>query len=98
MKRVCNGCILAARKRGMDDCPFCRTPWPKEDSQVLAMTKKRADAGDPEAIYHLGTIYYFGQHGLEQDVVRTFELWERAAELGHKNSHYNLGVLYCEGT
>ena len=23
MKKVCKGCTLAARKRGMKDCPFC---------------------------------------------------------------------------
>ena len=27
MKTVCNGCMLAARQRGIgDNCPFCRTP------------------------------------------------------------------------
>ena len=24
MKEVCKGCIFAARRRGMEDCPFCR--------------------------------------------------------------------------
>ena len=60
MKLVCNGCILAAVKRGMRDCPFCRTPRPKEDSQVLAMVQKRVAVGDPMAIYHLGDKYVVG--------------------------------------
>ena len=47
MKKVCNGCILATEKRGMFDCPFCRAPLPKDDSQGLAMARKRVDAGDP---------------------------------------------------
>ena len=34
-KKLCNGCILAALKRNMRDCPFCRTPRPKK-SQSLA--------------------------------------------------------------
>ena len=25
MKNICNGCNVAAQKRGMIDCPFCRT-------------------------------------------------------------------------
>jgi len=36
MKRVCNGCILAARKRGLRGCPFCRTPTPHDDASALA--------------------------------------------------------------
>ena len=46
MKIVCNGCILASEKRGLEDCPFCRAPWPEDDSQSLAMIRKRVDAGD----------------------------------------------------
>ena len=50
MKKVCSGCILAAAKRGMRDCPFCRTPTARTDSQVLAMIRKRVGAGDPVAM------------------------------------------------
>ncbi|EJK77426.1 hypothetical protein THAOC_00745 [Thalassiosira oceanica] len=97
MKRVCNGCVLAAGKRGMWDCPFCRTTPSETDSQVLAMVQARADKGDPEAIYFLGSDYERGKHGLEKDVTRAVELYERAAELGVKEAHYNLGVLYDTG-
>ncbi|EJK48274.1 hypothetical protein THAOC_32946, partial [Thalassiosira oceanica] len=96
MKRVCNGCILAARKRGMRDCPFCRASTPDE-SQALAMIQKRVAAGDPMATWHLGTKYRFGEYGLQKDTSRAVELYERAAELGVKGAHYNLGVLYDEG-
>ena len=94
MKKACDGCIIAAEKRGMRDCPFCRTPPPTEDSQVLAMIQKRADAGDPVAIWHLGTQYRFGNCGLEKDVTRAVELWEHAAEVGLKEAHFSLGCLY----
>ena len=96
LKLVCNGCFLAGRKRGMNDCPFCRTPTPDE-SQGLALIRKRVDAGDPVAIYHLGTKFCFGELGLEKDTTRAVELWERAAELGVKDAHYSLGFLYDEG-
>ena len=62
------------------------------------MTQKRVDAGDPVAIYFLGIQHEYGEHGLEKDVARAFELYERAAELGVIDAHYNLGVLYDEGT
>jgi len=97
MKRVCNGCILAAGKRGMRDCPFCRASRPDEE-QILAMIRKRVAAGDPMATWNLGAKYHFGQYGLEKDVTRATELYERAAQLGVSDAHYNLGVTYDEGT
>ncbi|EJK66638.1 hypothetical protein THAOC_12427 [Thalassiosira oceanica] len=97
MKRVCKGCLLAARKRGMRDCPFCRTPTPDE-SQTLAMVRKRVAAGDPVAICVLGTKYFFGKYGLKKDdVTRAAELYERAAKLGVKEAHFNLACLYANG-
>ena len=77
MKEVCNGCVLAAVKRGMSDCPFCRTTRP-DKSQVLAMVRKRVDAGDPVAIWFLGSKYRFGEYGLEKDFTRAVDLYERA--------------------
>ena len=50
------------------------------------------------AIYYLGTQYDYGQYGLEKDVTRAVELYERAAELGVKDAHFNLGCLYDKGT
>ena len=97
VKKLCNGCVLAARKRGMRDCPFCRAPAPHE-SQALAMIQKRVDAGDPVAIYYLGEQYRFGLYGLNKDMTMVVELYERAAELGVKDAHYNLACLYREGT
>ena len=97
MKKVCNGCIAAAIKRGMRDCPFCRASVPNE-SQALAMIQKRVDAGDPVAIFDLGALHAQGQYGLEKDVTRAVELYEHAAEIGVIDAHYNLGCLYREGT
>ena len=97
MKEVCNGCTLAARKRGIRDCAFCRTPV-QESSETLAMVRKRVDAGDPVAIYFLGDQYEYGDYGLEQDMMKAVELYERAAELGLKEAHFSLGLLYDIGT
>ena len=62
------------------------------------MVRKRVDAGDPVAIWHLGNKYCFGQHGLVKDTTRAAELYERAAELGAIDAHYNLGCMYDKGT
>ncbi|EJK44602.1 hypothetical protein THAOC_36846, partial [Thalassiosira oceanica] len=70
---------------------------PPKKSQTLAMIQKRVAAGDPVAIWHLGAKYRFGANGLEKDVTRAVELYDRAAELGVKDAHFNLGVLYAKG-
>ncbi|EJK56063.1 hypothetical protein THAOC_24118 [Thalassiosira oceanica] len=95
MKLVCDGCTFAARKRGMWDCPFCRTPTPDKE-QALAMIQKRADKGDPVAMYNLGTKYHFGQYGLVKDVTRAVELYERAAELGEVEKDMAKAIRHYE--
>ena len=97
MTKVCKGCIFAARKRGMHDCPFCRAPTP-DYSEAIAMVQKRVDADDPVAIWYLGLQYRTGGFGLEKDVTRAIELYERAAELGVNEAHYGLGCVYNEGS
>ena len=96
LKLMCNGCLLAARKRDILDCPFCRSPSPKK-GQTLAMVRKRADAGDPMAMCTLGNNYRLGDYGLERDATRAVDLLERAAELGVKEAHCTLGYIYDEG-
>ena len=62
------------------------------------MIRNRVDAGDRVAIHHLGNEYEYGQYWVEKDVTRAAELYERAAELGVNEAHYELGCLYREGT
>ncbi|EJK61582.1 hypothetical protein THAOC_17902, partial [Thalassiosira oceanica] len=98
MKRVCDGCILASRQRGMGSmCAFCRTPTPDSDAAVLALIKKRADAKDPVAVESLASAYDEGDYGLQQDTSRAIELRTEAARLGDLNAHFNLGCIYDEG-
>ena len=98
VKRLCRGCEMAAIRRGMFDCPFCRSPRSNGDPEShLALVQKRVDAKDPEAIAFLADKHYFGLLGLEKDVPRAIELWTEAAERGLTDAHYSLGKIYCEG-
>ena len=98
MKRVCNGCFLAAQQRGVyGSCPFCRTPLPADNASMLAMVHQRVDKGDAEAISFLGEKYFHGLLGLTKDVPRAIELWTQAAELGSLDAHSNLGDSYYNG-
>ena len=98
MKAVCDGCILAARQRGIyGRCPFCRTPFTHDDASKMAMVQKRVEKGDAEAIKLLGAMYYCGDLGLARDVTRAIELWTEAAELGSIDAHYHLGRVHYNG-
>ena len=98
MKRLCNGCILAASLRGMNDiCEFCRTPLPTDEASELAMVHQRVGKGDAEAIFFLGDKYFHGLLGLAKDVPRAIELWTEAAELGSLDAHHELGAVHYTG-
>ena len=95
MKRVCNGCALAAQRRGMNNnCPFCRTPLPNDNVARLASIQERVGKGGDEAMVLLGDLHFCGDLGLIKDVTRAKELWTEAAELGSSQAHYNLGLLF----
>jgi len=98
MKRVCDGCIYAAKKGGLGKrCPFCRILAPDNDAEMVEMMQKRVDAKDPAAIDHLGDLCYNGMFGLEKDESRGIKLWSEAAELGMTKAHFNLGTLFFYG-
>ena len=98
MKRVCNGCILAASQRGIHDiCEFCRTPLKNDGASTVAMIQKRVNKGDAAATNHLGNKYFHGQLGLATHVPRAIELWAEAAELGSIDAQCQLGMVYYTG-
>ncbi|EJK43784.1 hypothetical protein THAOC_37737 [Thalassiosira oceanica] len=97
MKRICNGCDLAAEERSMFDCPFCRTPYPGNEANALAMIQTRVEKKDPTAINYLGKKYFFGDLGLQKDMGKVIELWTEAVELGSIEALYNLGIVYDTG-
>ena len=100
MKRVCNGCDLAAQRRGMFDCAFCRTPKPygeNDAAQALGLVQARVEKNDPAAICFLGDKYLNSQLGLRKDVSRAVELYTEASALGSMKAHYNLGCLFIYG-
>ena len=69
-----------------------------DDEAQLERIQNRVNANDPEAIYKLGLCCRNGDHGLEKDVSRAVELFERAAELGLKVAHFDLGHTFNEHT
>jgi len=98
LKRVCHGCDLAAQKRGMSDCAFCRTPTP-DAATSLRMIQKRVKKKDPAAMCNLGKEYFNGggHCGLKKNTARALELFSEAADLGSIEAHHCLGCQYLNG-
>ena len=97
-KRICSGCVYAVEKRdGVGLCPFCRTPTPSTDEELLKQCKKRVEIGDAHAMYNLGCCYAVGLYGMPQNVEKALEIWRRAGQLGHAKSYYSIGTAYDDG-
>ena len=99
-KEICSGCVFAVRLRNLDEqkCPFCRTPAPKSDEEIVRRLKKRMEVGDAEAIYIIGSNYSDGSGGLPRNRAKALKLWHKAAaELGCAEAYYNIGIAYYSG-
>ena len=58
--------------------------------------QNRAEVGDTEAQYVLGSRYYTGE-SLQKDLSIAAEWFEKAAMQGHAKAQYNLGYMYANG-
>jgi len=102
-KVICSGCIHApvydheGNEVDNKKCSFCRTPTPESYDVVVQMINKRADAGDANAINHIGNYYEHGKRGYPQDYEKALEFYHRAGELGFSRAYYNIGNAYRIG-
>jgi TPR repeat protein len=95
-KGICGGCIHSFGKSGNMKCPFCNAEGRgrKTDDEIVEELMRRVVANDAGAMYVLGSHYYSGDGGLEQDHAKAMVLYARAAELGYSKAHYRLGDIY----
>jgi TPR repeat protein len=62
----------------------------------LTELQKKADAGDAEAQFTLGEMYYKDE-GVPKDAVKAVEWYQKAAAQGHAEAQYNIGEMYDRG-
>ena len=102
-KRVCSGCAHApvydsqGNKVDNKKCPFCRTPHPITDEEIIKRYEKRIELDDPMAIYNTGNYYRIGVRGYRKDMDKALEYWHRAGELGYAEAIGNIGNAYYNG-
>ena len=94
-KTLCSGCQKRAAS-GL--CPFCRTPAPKTEEEIVERNKKRiVEKDDAYAIHNLGSYYHDGSYGMQQNIAKAIELWHRSGELGNASAYHNIGCAYSLG-
>ncbi len=53
--------------------------------------------GIPEALYDLGEIYYFGDHGEPKDPARALAYFQQSAATDYAPAQNALGVMFRDG-
>jgi len=101
-KMICSGCSYAPvydneGNRADKICPFCRTPAPKTEKEIIERYVKRMDAGDALAMYNIANCYSEGIHGFPHDHKKALELFHRAGELGDAKAYNSIGYAYDHG-
>jgi len=97
-KVICLGCIYAMpMNKGVDLCPYCRTPEAKNDKEIIIRTQKLMDKGNAEAFDMLAGYYTEGDMGLPQNYRKANELYLKSGELGFAGGYFNLGNSYRDG-
>ena len=67
-----------------------------EEIDSLQETINRAQQGDADAQFLLGSMYYDGQ-GVPRDYKKAVYWYEKSAKQGYADAQYNLGVMYSTG-
>ena len=98
-KMICRGCIFAVQEKDTDIglCPFCRSPPPVTEEEMIKRFQKRINMNDSRAIRNMGCFYSSGENGLPQNHVKALKLWHRAAEIGDSSAYFNIGTAYEYG-
>ena len=96
-KLICIGCAYVSKLRHYREnrqrtCPFCRHPVPNTQEEMNLNAKKRVEANDPEALLDWAKdLFHEGNHE------GAYKYYNKAAELGNANAHYNLSISYQKG-
>ena len=66
-------------------------------ARAYKLWRPRADKGEREAQFNIGSLYEHGQ-GVALDAVKATDWYRKAASRGHEVAQFNLGNMYGDGT
>jgi hypothetical protein len=75
---------------------YAGSPSPKRVLEAKALLEQGDGAGHADCTYQLGVLRAFGAAGLDPDLERGRELFERAALAGHARAAVQLGLFYAD--
>lgn len=69
--------------------------WQLFDIMPLEVVLNEAEKGNPTAMFQLGCRYHIGD-GVEQDIDKAVEWWQKSHKAGNIESTHNLGCYYLQ--
>lgn len=69
----------------------------KSQEAFHSLLERACEAGDANAFFCLGDMYFHGSEGVEQDEGRAFRCFLEASKLGHADAMCSLGAMYYIG-
>lgn len=87
-------CVLIVMLACMADCLFSGSVFAAESRTQTIIEK--AEQGDVSAQLELGWLYQYGE-GVEKDIRKALEWYEKAAKQGSSQAQVNIAVIYDEG-
>ena len=66
-------------------------------SNALEWFRRGADAGDPDALFNTGLMYYDGHQGTSPDMHASVDAFQQAHDAGHWRAPYTLSALHRGG-
>lgn len=103
---ICNGCLHAQFKEDATNgkewedcqaCAFCRTPATQDAKERIRRVNRNVERNHAPSMYQLAAYFVRGEEGLEKDIMKAIELFEKSGRLGYAESYHWLGLVYCYG-
>lgn len=69
----------------------------EQTQAAVSMYGKAAEAGNGDAAWELGLLYWEGKNGIAKSKQKAFSYFRKAAELGNANAMAGVGMIYSEG-
>ena len=91
---LCLGSVMAAAASEFDDA--LKAYNKKQYGKAFPVFRKLALAGDADAQFRLGGLYFKG-HGVKQNAAEAVAWFQKAATQGHAEAQNSLGVRYEKG-
>lgn len=88
---------IARRRSSQLEKGYQRSSVTKKGEIIDVGTIAKADAGDTNSQFLVGSAYLSGANGLPQDAKKAIEYLRKAADVEHPHAAFALGCVYADG-